>query len=155
MVEDGTVITYTVQDLSTGKILSLYTGMTINGVSTIYIQNPKVARSVKIFASHYGHALSEAIELSFNAYVSDFILIEKDDTIETEPIKVNTGQLIADGTVGLAEVLSTGEVFESESLDGQFIFKIDPSYLQTKEDVVKVTIGGISKSIVVNYGEAL
>lgn len=151
IVEDGTLINFTYLDAKTKKTIAQYASFTINGVATVYMSNPKTASKLKVFAHQYNSARSNELFLEFDSYIYDFELQQKGDIVLAKQVKAKLGQLVSDGTVGIAVIKSTQEIFEAESEEGDFIFKIDPSYFKTKQDSVVVTIGGISKSIFVSH----
>lgn len=149
IVTDGTIVNFVIYEKS--ELVASYQAFTISGVANVFIENPTTKRSWQVFASLYGSAVSNPINLNFDKNVKTFKVIQEANTnhIIIGPVFGNLGQMVPDGTPVTITLLDQKytdlQYIESGKLNYAFPFDWTVSYPAK----VQINIGGQKQNIII------
>lgn len=95
-IPDGTIIYFHIKDEKNQT--SIYNGLTIDGIATCYIKNPKEANYYKIHASTAEGIISNEIDLSFKTGIVQVDAVIFGNKLKIGPLTSELGQFITDGS---------------------------------------------------------
>ncbi len=147
IVADGTFCQFLTYRNNT--VHSIHSGKTVNGIATVYIQNPEMPGELSIRA-YSGNVSSDILTLGFDRFVRS-IKIRYDansQCIIIDPVIGILGQTVSDGTNVMIEYRINKSKYKSiiQTDNGMAILKIPyHQYVRGKMDVF-VTCGGLQQN---------